>query len=168
MQHIIDGIYREVKSAHEEAKFIERMWHIEIARRELSRRDRGVYGDERTNYNFRVVIQSSSFSCIWERVQFVKRGRKTVRVVTKIPMQESGKLKITHFKHAEDWELKLIKEMEESLVKIRLTVRQLMKSHVSIVKLVQLTGLEINPLKGKDYLTPSVSSVKLEKERISK
>lgn len=166
MKQILDEIYGEIKKAHNDAKLFEKLWHIEIARRELSRHERGVVGKERTNYHFRIVMTATSFVCIWERVQFVLRSNKTVRLVKKIPVQENGKINIAYFKHAEDWEIKLIKEMEEYMVGIRLTVRQLMKAHQNIIKLKQMIGLEVCPLKSKDFLVPTTSSIKLEKERI--
>lgn len=161
------AIYAQIDREYEGAKFVHSVWMRKVAERELSRRGDASRRTESTNYEFRLEYKGVSFICRWFRVQFVKRGSKTIRVVKAIAIPREGKYKRAQFKHAREWELEMIEEMEEVLYSHRSVVKNLMKSHFHLLAASKYSHEPLKSIPIKERVIPITASIKGYKEKFS-
>lgn len=166
MNEIRDEIYTKIDALYSEAVFVQRAWMKEIAERESQRTFSSHKKNESTNYEFRIELSDCSFSLRWFRVQFVKRGEKTLRIRKAISIPASGKYKNTQFRYADDWELKSIMEMEDVLSNIRVKVKHLMKMHHLAIAISVIDKDKLIKIPIKERVEPSPFSIKQFKKQL--
>lgn len=167
MQKMLDEIYQQIEAQYEIALEVQQTWQSRLAMKEKTRADRGVAKSEVTHYNFVVAPSSKAFRCYWQHVKFVRQGTRFIRIEKQIPVPESGQCKLTQFKHAQEWELEFIKNMEKVLVNVRINVKYAMKIHRLLLTNAKLVGKDLNVRKDSKYwLRKQESSIKKFKEKL--
>ncbi|BEI26550.1 conjugative transfer protein MobI(A/C) [Vibrio fluvialis] len=161
------AIYAQINEEYEMVRFTQMAWMRKVAERELSRRGDASRRTESTNYEFRLEYSGAAFLCRWFRIQFVKRGSKTIRVIKSIAIPKDGQYKRAQFKHAEEWELSMIEQIEEVVSKHRVSVKLLMKAHQSLLSAAKSCGEKLDTIQIKDRVEPLTTSIKGYKEKLS-
>lgn len=161
------AIYAQINEEYEMVRFTQMAWMRKVAERELSRRGDASRRTESTNYEFRLEYSGAAFLCRWFRIQFVKRGSKTIRVIKSIAIPKDGKYKRAQFKHAREWELEMIEEMEEVLYSHRSVVKNLMKSHFHLLAASKYSHEPLKSIPIKERVIPITASIKGYKEKFS-
>ncbi|NGZ66580.1 hypothetical protein G6Z92_06220 [Vibrio aestuarianus subsp. cardii] len=164
---IRDAIYAQIDAEYELARAVQELWMRKVAERELSRKKDASRRDESTNYEFRLEFNGASFNCRWIRVQFVKRGTKTIRVTKSIAIPKDGKYKISQFKYANEWESNIISQMEEALWPIRNSTKHLMKAMINVRYGAKSSGITLDSIAISDRVSPTTQSIQAYKRRLS-
>ncbi|MBE4035128.1 conjugative transfer protein MobI(A/C) [Vibrio parahaemolyticus] len=164
MQKVADAIYDEIDDLYRKANILLGMWMRSVAEREFNRNYSDYNNRESTHYEVRLEFSGINFKIRWFEFQFVKRGSKTLRISKSVHTPESGKLKMSQFKSADEWELRLIEQLESAFGTIRHQLKYLAKAHNSIVwaAKVNKTPLEVKHI--KDRVERSHRSIKSIKE----
>lgn len=168
MKQVQTQIYRVIDGLYEEAVRLQMMWMKRVAERECLRSTRTDINDETTAYELRVEFNGAAFNVRWLHIQFVRRGTQTVRLSKSIAVPESGRYKITKFKHASEWELDLINSVESSLADIRYQMKHMMKSHQALIWASKIyPSNEIKSVAIKTRVEPSPYSIKKFKAQLA-
>lgn len=165
MKAIQADIYNELDELYNQAKVYLEIWMGQIAKREIARKSL-TNSDEKTNYNLALEFNGNAFRIRWFHYQFIKTGRKTVRVTKAIAIPESLRYTRSQFKYADDWELKIIEETEEVLYFIRYKVKYLMKMHRLLVSGAKYEHEPLVVSSSKDRVSKTTQSIKKIKEQL--
>ncbi|NOI32003.1 conjugative transfer protein MobI(A/C) [Vibrio coralliilyticus] len=168
MQSVVEAIYDEIDELYGKADILYSTWMKSVAEREVNRSYTDINNREKTSYELRVEFNGVCFRIRWLEVQFVKRGNKTLRLTKNITCPESGKHKMSQFKKGDEWELRLIEMLEESLSQIRYKLKHLMKAHSSIVWASKPNKQPLVTKEMKDRVERKVRSMKKVKESLQK
>ncbi|MFH4753694.1 conjugative transfer protein MobI(A/C) [Vibrio alginolyticus] len=164
MQKVADAIYDEIDDLYRKTDILLGMWMRSVAEREFNRNYSDDNNRESTHYELQIDFTGISFRIRWIEFQFVKSGSKTLRLTKAINAPENGTHKLSQFKKAEQWELRLIEQLEPAFGTIRHQLKYLAKAHNSIVwaAKVNKTPLEVKQI--KDRVERSHRSIKSIKE----
>ncbi|EKA5636006.1 hypothetical protein OKZ62_001910 [Vibrio navarrensis] len=166
MQSAFEAIYKELDGIYNKAETIYSVWASEVARREVNRNYKEIKNRESTNYELRLEFTGPSFRMRWLEVSFVRNGSKVIRLTKAIKATESGKHKLSQFKNADEWELLLIKRVEDAFGIFRPQVKHLMKAHQSLIMAAKLGNQKIETIEMKDRVESRKRSIKEIKESL--
>lgn len=160
MKRVLDELYKEIDAIYNKAEVVYGVWASEVARREVNRDYSAIKNRETTNYELRLEFDGPCFRMRWIEVSFIRTGSKTIRLTKAIKTTESGKHKLSQFKKAEEWELTLIRRVEDAIGIFRGQLKSLMKAHQAILHSAKLGRVEVHPLEMKNRVTPNKRSIK--------
>ncbi len=163
-----DAIYEEIDALYVKTDILLGMWMKSVAEREFNRNYSDYNNRESTHYELQIDFTGISFRIRWIEFQFVKRGSRTLRLTKAINTPENGIHKLSQFKKADEWELRLIEQVESAFGTIRYQLKHLAKAHNSIVwaAKVNKTPLEVKQI--KDRVERSNRSIKSIKESMKR
>lgn len=165
---IRNAIYDEIDSLYQQCVDIQVLWMKKIAKRELQRSQKKTSVKEMTNYELRIEFTDCAFTARWLRVQFITRGKNTFRVVDAVTIPKTNIHNMSQFKYAKEWELEIIKQIEEPLSSIRKQVKNLMNAHRAVIyadKADMFAQEKLTKIKMADRVEVRKNTIKQFKER---
>lgn len=164
--NIQNAIYSQIDDLYLETVLYQDMWMRKVAQRELSLSRNDYLNGKGIRYQLRVEFSESTFVIRWISCTFIHNSNRAVRVTKSIAIPRNGKYTKPQFKHASEWELDLILEVEKYLAPIRHQLKHIMKMHFALGNAFQTNGDKLIPLKIKDKVTPTTVSIKYYKKKL--
>ncbi|NAZ94262.1 conjugative transfer protein MobI(A/C) [Vibrio toranzoniae] len=150
-----DEIYKRIDLIYEAVCDAQSVWMKRVALAEVNR----TTVEEKTNYELRVEFSGPSFTIRWICFQFVLHGNKKTRVVKGLSIPESGRYRESQFNRAQDWELDLIKGVEESISPYRVQLKHLMKMHQTMLHLGKVSNRPVTAIPISERVTKPSHSI---------